>query len=581
MDSIRERLLSDALSKMHPTFDPAQNMVKVPFRSRGYHTRIENGIVHPNRDSIVYAVACLDSGEPALVDRAEAVIRTVISHQDQAPESETYGIWSYHQEEPLEEMAPPDWNWADFIGKELLNVVIHHGDRISANCRSLVDEAIRHAAASIRRRDMGPHYTNIAIMGTYVTHLYAEIYGDDEMLRYARQRLAGFVKHTKQNGVFTEYNSPTYTLLAMTDISRMLANWRTEESLELARWLHDFVWHTMASHFHAPTRQWAGPHTRSYDNFLLPKHYTVIHLATNGEVSLIDESEMELASDLITVPFRCPADVVPLFAEVRETTVEEVVTRFTARRDEMSASAGDNRVVNCATTYLGPAVSVGTFSLSHYWNQSRPIVGYWNEPAGTCCLTVQFLHDGYDFSSALSATVQDGPVVAAAAYLATDNGDTHLNLDPIEDETIVAHDLRLRLLVTGAVGELIVKEEGSTIDIHGAVRVRVSVPFARLNDADARIEIRRNADEVIVDIVLLESEPAPIRLTDITCGLGFVINLAPDRSPSLTVPFGRANDGRLELEAGGPSGTLRLSVPLTPGPKTAMWAASQREIRPR
>ena len=76
------------------------------------------------------------SSEPYLADRlkrAEKILRTVISLQDRNPDSRTYGIWSWFAEEPLDKMSPPDWNWADFCGTQLLQVAIDHKDRLPAD----------------------------------------------------------------------------------------------------------------------------------------------------------------------------------------------------------------------------------------------------------------------------------------------------------------------------------------------------------------------------------------------------------------------------------------------------------------
>ena len=111
-----------ALSKQDARYDPAEKMIRRPFSSPGYHTTLKGGYVHPPRDSLNYAVALLDSGEPDRLKRAQDILRKVISLQDQDPKSRTYGIWSWFMEEPLEKMSPPDWNWADFCGTQLLQV---------------------------------------------------------------------------------------------------------------------------------------------------------------------------------------------------------------------------------------------------------------------------------------------------------------------------------------------------------------------------------------------------------------------------------------------------------------------------
>ena len=134
-----------ALAEEDKRYDPAEQMIRRPFSSPGYHTTLKGGDVHPTRDSLNYAVALLNSGEPGRLERAERILRRVISLQDQDPNSRTYGIWSWFMEEPLEKMSPPDWNWADFCGAQLLQVAIDHTDRLPADLQRQVKDSILHA----------------------------------------------------------------------------------------------------------------------------------------------------------------------------------------------------------------------------------------------------------------------------------------------------------------------------------------------------------------------------------------------------------------------------------------------------
>lgn len=60
-----------ALGKQHARHDPAETVIRRPFSSPGYHTKLKGGYVHPTRDSLKYAVASLDPGDPAHAGRFE------------------------------------------------------------------------------------------------------------------------------------------------------------------------------------------------------------------------------------------------------------------------------------------------------------------------------------------------------------------------------------------------------------------------------------------------------------------------------------------------------------------------------
>ncbi len=63
-----------ALSKQDDRYDPAEKMIRRPFSSPGYHTTLKGGYIHPPRDSLNYAVALLDSGEPDRLKRAQDIL---------------------------------------------------------------------------------------------------------------------------------------------------------------------------------------------------------------------------------------------------------------------------------------------------------------------------------------------------------------------------------------------------------------------------------------------------------------------------------------------------------------------------
>lgn len=571
VEQLRRSLFEKALAELDSRYDDTEKMLKVPLHSRGYHTTLKRGMVHPNRESIVYALALLDLDRDDLLERAEAVLRTVISHQDTNPEHDTYGIWSYHLEEDLETMSPPDWNWADFIGKELLAVAIRHGERISAATKKAVDEAIYHAAQSIRRRNMGPHYTNISIMGTYVTHVYAERYSDGDMLAYAKERLQNILGYTKHNGAFTEYNSPTYNLLATTDLGRMRADVRDVESLEAVEWLHDFSWKNIAIHFHPATQQWAGPHSRSYADIQGPQFYTVLYLATDGNVEIIDTPKMELRTDLYRVPIHCPEKYWRVIMDPAERQIRE---RYIADDPDC-----------VATTYLAADHTVGSFYKSHYWNQSRPVIAYWDNEDEPTCLTAQFLHDGYDFCSALSVNVQEKDRLVGAVCFATDNGDTHPGLDPIRDASIDASDLRMRFKVSGKHDnvEVSVAENDTIVFIDGTHTTAVRILFAAFSDVSHTIEIGHDADSDWADVVLFNGRSRRFRLPNLNpCVVGFGLVVNAESVESVRAATAAEHDGaQLVVSLCDETVSMQLAVPVIPAAKSEIFARTRGEISGR
>lgn len=550
----KERL-ARALEPLHAKYDPAERMLKDKFSSPGYHTTLKGGDIHSTRAALTYAVACLDTGEDDLRVRAEQILDRVIRLQDQDPSSKTYGIWSWFLEEPLDKMSPPDWNWADFCGTALLQVALEHRDRITPELMRRIDESIRHAARSIRKRNVGPGYTNIAIMGTYVTLTAAELYGDQDLRQYAVERWRRFCEHTRHHGGFTEYNSPTYTIVALKELARLLRHAKNEEVRRSTQEIYELAWEDIARHFHAPTRQWAGPHSRCYRTLLGRDVLALITRATNGRVDFgtdtpsIDEPRLDLS---------CPERFDSFFTALR------------APREFRQTFVNDRNPV-IGTTYLHPLFCIGSVNRGDFWNQRRPVLAYAGTAEAPSYLRVRVLHDGYDFAAAQFFGAQQQGAVLGAITFATDGGDTHVSLDRIKNGTFRAKDVRLRFEVGGAVSDRLLKPPKDAGDSAylplGGVHARVSVPYARWGDSGGRWEGGRDKESAWLDLVLYAGDSKEIRFSELSqAAVGFVLSVSPDEAREALRPEARVTDGRLELSLG----TNRVSTLVRPAPLASL-----------
>ena len=206
-----EALLAAELDRFGKNYDDSEQMIR---GRRGpeynYATNVRSMAIHPTRDSLEYASLLLYSRTPAMTARAVAILRRVLPLQVQKPSSPYFGLWSYYLEEPAEKMHSADFNWADFNGSSLLNILLVHEKSLPADVAAQARRALSYATASIRKRDVSLYYTNIAVQGTYVTLAAAELLGDRDLLAYAKQRMLRLAATVDQSGSFAEYNSPTY-----------------------------------------------------------------------------------------------------------------------------------------------------------------------------------------------------------------------------------------------------------------------------------------------------------------------------------------------------------------------------------
>lgn len=417
------------LAQMDGQFDEAAGLPAEPFSSPGYHTTLKGGMVHPTRSGVEYALALLDTGDPLRYPRACSIIEQILSLQDTDETHATYGIWSWFAEEPLSQMSPPDWNWADFIGKVLIQILLFHKDKLPAGLAQKTLRAVGHAARSIVRRDVTPDYTNIHIMGIYVTFLAGRLTADEAILQFGKNSMRRAVENLEWRGGIGEYNSPTYTVVAIQDCSLILRDFDDEETLRDARIFYEALWRMLAEHYHPSTGMLVGPHSRCYDD-LMNEEYR----------QTVEEGLHPLPAGLRTgVSYtrfvRCPAPLCPLF----------------------DAGSLPREVVHCynrqegrtATTWLTGAFALGSFGHGDLWNQRRPLLAYFDRGGRTTYFKLRFLHDGYDFSSALTSVRQVRNRLVCGISLADDYGDTHINLDLVKDRTIRARSLRLRFETGG------------------------------------------------------------------------------------------------------------------------------------
>jgi hypothetical protein len=551
-----------ALAEEDKRYDPAEQMIRRPFSSPGYHTALKGGDVHPTRDSLSYAVALLDSGEPGRLERAEKIVRRVISLQDQDPNSRTYGIWSWFMEEPLEKMSPPDWNWADFCGAQLLQVAIDHADRLPADLQRQVRDSILHAGRAIERRNVGPGYTNIAVMGAYVTLVAGELFDDADLAGYGKARLKRFYDYTFEQGSFSEYNSPTYSVVAISEISRMLRHVKDAESQKLLAELNRFAWSHVARHFHPPTRQWAGPHSRCYATLVRDDTLAFIQQATGGKVHFLPEGKALENLDAHRLGAECPEAFFHYFTELPEPRLE--VETFARNKP------GEHDVIG--TTYLHPDFTLGSVNIGDLWNQRRPLLAYWRTDAGVVAMRLRCLHDDYDYSSASIFTIQDEGDILGAVVFATDRGDTHISLDRIKDATIKAKDLRVRLEFEGAIAQMQLP-----LTRCGQMNIDFQIAHAVFGEEPVKIEVGRGDKTAWRDVVLYQGPEKDLNFAQIA-EAAVIFTLSLD-SRGLAAPTGdlsveKRNDTLVAQWSRPGRPQMSLDVPARPLPTGKQKAAA-------
>lgn len=556
-------LLLRKIEVWNAQFDPEYSALLQPFTGNTYHTTLRPETTpeaHTTLAAAKYAAALLDSGMAEYEERAFQVIRGLLPLQDQDPNSHTYGIWPWYYEEPLTQMSPPDWNWADFIGKQLVLMSLRHSGRIPVELAERIRYAVRCAGESIIRRNMGAHYTNIAIMGSLVTLIAGEHYGWQDFADYALERLKKILAHVEALGTFQEFNSPPYTKVAIIELSRIRQASRNPAAKELAQSLLDRAWRMVADHFHPKTKEWAGPHSRSYGSMLRPDEKGFLQLATEGKLSWYAEAEIPYDTECYGNDIRCPKAYLPLL-----TGGEERVLRQRYYREE------ETGLEKWAYTYISEDYCIASSSQDLMWNQSRPLLAYADNGGEPAYLRFRFLHDGYDYCSAVIMSSQaKGKLLLGIRFL-TEGGDTHPNLDRIHG-TIEASDFRLRLELGGCLKGAAPKVEGTAASVTiGRTPVRLDLLYSAFGDQAESFHWRvtEEADTCGLDLVLHEGGRKTIDFTKLRkAALLLSLRLGEDEG----VPVFRVEESEEEVTAydgeAAETSALSVSLPLSP---SAAW----------
>ena len=533
-------------------YNAEHRMLGLSWKGPDYHTRVPQGAwVHPTRESLDYALDMLRSDQE---ERAAAVIRKVLSLQDTDPTSETYGIWPWLLEESLAEMDPPDWNWADFCGARLAQVLVEHAGALPGDLIRATRIGLGHAAASIFRRNVGPAYTNIAVMGAGVTLAAGELLDEPRLSDYGRRRLRKIVEHTEHHGGFNEYNSPTYTVVTLAECERMLQLVRDSSARADAERLRRLAWRTIAGHYHPGTHQWSGPHSRAYSDRLdagisgFLSERTGVEVRPHPEAGLRDRFEG-------TTPLPCPSGLVERFRSPPHGETE-LRSTFIRRDKEGDSTQG--------TTWMSEDACLGSVSLDNLWDQRHVLLGYWRtEEDPAVVLRLRFLHDGRDFSSACARNAQSGPRILSSIGLLTGMGDAHHQLDRTADGAFDAEDFRVRYELVGksVAGKKL--HDGQFELSAGSYRAVIHTSPGRFGPDELVWEMDRTDGRVCLDGVCYRG---PRRRFD-TAVLGDVVIFAGlellehDQPAAASGPAAREPDGGM-MEVSWPvAGGLRILAP--------------------
>lgn len=424
-----KQILSERIRVFEKRFDNEKKMLLRKITSWNYHTDAVDTTYHEVRGSLHYAVALMDYGDEICVEKALDIIRAVLPLQDKDVNSVSCGVWPYYLEEPLHvKKSPIDYNWADFNAVSLLDIYIYHYKKLPEDLKLDIKNSLILAAKAIQKRNCELSYTNIAIMGTYVTYMVSHLFEIDSMKLYSQKRLKQFYDYTITKNGFTEYNSPTYTMVALDELNRMQRHISEPTAVNMINELYDMGWKMIARHYHKTSGQWAGPHSRAYPMFVENSFYDVLSQGTRGIV----KGGIRLPNRDVKITHTIPKSLLKYFVD------SDMYPRMEVDTFEVDSP----QIIG--KTYLTEEYVFATASHSCMWTQRRPFTAYWGTRESPSYLRVRLLHDFYDFSSGLIQTKQDKNKSISAITIMADGGDKHISIDKLQNGKFNARDLRVR-----------------------------------------------------------------------------------------------------------------------------------------
>ncbi len=469
----------------------------------GYHTR-RTGRTHVVRDTADFAAAVLLLHQEQDYDKAFRALERICELQDVREGSATFGLWSYYLEEDLEQMMAPDYNWSDFIGKNLIDVAFSCQEFLPDGLFEKLKIAIRNAMKCSIQRNVACDYTNMSIMGSMTIAAAGELLDDEEFRQIGSNRLEMLYKYTVFNGAFSEYNSSAYVLVAMNEIMRMLKYFRNPRNLFIAKELNRFAWEGLAKHYNMAIGQLTPPQARAYRDVDNGSLAWAIWQGTGGRYGRIPSRE-ETANGGVSLeslyfPPSCPKECLPYFAEKESFQVQTYYRKNNLRQEDV-----DTTIIReldspdlTAYSYRTPSYSMGAFALCDCWNQRRNVMVLWDKEHPKY-FRLRCINGDYDFCSGMVYAAQEKNRILGQLGLVTDRGSFHYILDKEKTGIYETDALYYKFELGGETDTLrICEENGAYVIRDDHMKITLHVVAWIFDGKQGSIELAQDGKAVIL-----------------------------------------------------------------------------------
>ena len=282
------------------------SLLNAEFRDLPSHTMV--------RESSWYALGLLLRDGKGDRERAADILRVVLDQQYHEPGKVWDGTFRRTPAEPEPGAGAVMWraydpNWREFVGTTLAIILLEYPDRIPAELKPRMIQAIDDAVAGeMKQGRLAPTYTNPALMYGFLWMFAVERGNKPQWKTQAQQWQDTVYGLYKQHDAFFEYNSPTY---AGVDLFA-LALWRdygfTSDMRARGEEMEGGLWRATADLYNANLRNISGPYDRSY-GMDMQKYVSVTGLwlrtvldADKAPLTGFDDPPVDHVDDLFFTP---------------------------------------------------------------------------------------------------------------------------------------------------------------------------------------------------------------------------------------------------------------------------------------
>ena len=381
--SAAERLIQAGHERDRARFDADLGLIE---------ERTDSGVFHPIREAFAYAYTLMQAEGDVALPTVERIIPARV-----AGAGATGGPYPLRRLQVDGRGPGCDRPQRRPVRAGALAAALHRLRRAPRpDLRAEILKAVQIATCELESLNVSVAYTNIALLDAFNTVLAGQVLGDEHLLARGRARLDQWIAFTNRSGAVPEYNSPTYLAVDLVALAGLAERAADPAVAIKARLMEEQLWLHLATHYHHPSAQLAGPHSRAYHNDVTGGICGIKHILYR----CLGDERLQQASDYTpAIAWKCsgraPFHVTDYLLRLLDGkpfpyTVQEIADL-------------DNGVD--LYTYMTPAYALGTVSAGNNPQNNRLILYYRKDGApGYGVLFSRYLVNEKAFGSFYHAT---------------------------------------------------------------------------------------------------------------------------------------------------------------------------------